>query len=81
MPNYIIDTYAWIEYFRGTENGVKIKEKIDADGNITPTIVLAELKKKYVGEGVCGFDEDLRFIKNKSIVIPLDEHTALVQER
>ena len=76
MP-YIIDTYAWIEYFRGTETGDRIQSKIDIGGNITPTIVLGELKKKYVEEDIEGFDEDLRFIKSKSEILPLDEQTAI----
>lgn len=77
MSEYIIDTYAWIEYLRGTEIGDRIRSKIDVGENITPTIVLGELKKKYVEENLEGFTEDLKIIKTKSRILPLDEQTAI----
>jgi predicted nucleic acid-binding protein len=77
MP-YIVDTYAWVEYFRGSEVGAKIKEKIESKGNITPTIVLAELSKKFVEWGRTDFGEKLRFIKYISQIEVLDEETALL---
>lgn len=44
----LFDTYAWIEYFRGSEEGESVKEYIESGTEIlTPTIVLAELSDKY----------------------------------
>jgi len=75
---YIIDTYAWVEYFKGTVIGRRIKGIIERGENITPTIVLAELKKKFTDWNRTDFDEKLSFIKLNSEVIPLDEDVAIL---
>lgn len=44
----LFDTYAWIEYFRGSEEGETVRKYIESKTEIlTPTIVLAELSDKY----------------------------------
>jgi predicted nucleic acid-binding protein len=49
----VIDAYAWIELFLGSEKGRKIKEIMeDADDIYTPGTVLAEIARKYLREGV-----------------------------
>ena len=49
----VIDSYAWIELFLGSAKGRKVKEIIEsADEVYTPDIVLAEIARKYVREGV-----------------------------
>lgn len=75
---YVIDTYAWIEYFRGSELGKEVKPIIDNGGNITPTIVLAEMKKRFVEWKRDDFEEKLGFIKSKTEILPLDEETAIL---
>lgn len=75
---YIIDTFAWIEYFKGTAIGTKIRDIIESGENVTPTIVLAELKNKFVEWKRTDFDEKLLFIKSNSEVIPLDEDVAIL---
>jgi len=77
MP-YIVDTYAWIEYFRGTSKGMRIKDKIDAGDNITPTIVLAELKRKFVEWRRQDFEDKLAFIQENSQIVGLDEELAIM---
>ncbi len=47
----VLDTYAWVEYFRGTEKGLVVKELLEKENVITPSIVLAELARKYKREG------------------------------
>ena len=48
----IIDAYAWIEYFDGTDLGLKVKEFLDNDSNIiitnsiTITEVISKAKRK-----------------------------------
>lgn len=74
---FIIDTYAWIEYFKGSELGKKIKGKIEIKGNITPTIVLAEIKKHFTDYSVQSFDEKFKFIDSISIILPLDKNVAI----
>lgn len=44
----IVDTYAWTEYFRGSEKGEKVKEFVEGNYSLlTPSIVIAELSDKY----------------------------------
>jgi len=47
---YIIDSYAWLEYFMGTEAGRKVKAIIDSEANekLTPSICLAEIYAKIL---------------------------------
>lgn len=75
---YIIDTFVWVEYFKGTAIGTKIKDVIESGENVTPTIVLAELKKKFIEWKRTDFDEKLLFIKSNSEVIPLNEDVAVL---
>ena len=43
----VFDTYAWVEYFAGSEKGSVVKSLIDSKEEIiTPTISLAEIKNK-----------------------------------
>ncbi len=77
---YIIDSYAWLEYFMGTEAGGKVKEIIDseADEKLTPSICLAETYAKILKTE----DEEkaeLRraFIKSRSALVPLNEDLAV----
>ena len=61
----VFDSYAWIEFFLGSEKGVKVKELIEGDEDIiTPTIVLAEIANKYYREG----EEEKIVIERISII-------------
>jgi predicted nucleic acid-binding protein len=73
---HIIDSYAWIEYFRGSKAGEVAREYIECGGAMTPTIVLAELSDKYRRQ-MQELEEDLFFIKSKSHIIPLSEEIAV----
>ena len=43
----VLDTYAWVEYFRGSERGLVVKEFLEKGEVVTPSITLAELARKY----------------------------------
>lgn len=73
----IIDTFAWIEYFRGSAAGHRIRKNVEAKGNLVPTIVIAELSKKFTDLGRRDLEEKLAFIRSRSILLPLDEKTAV----
>jgi len=77
---YVIDSYAWIEYFRGSKAGERAKGIIEGEDTLTPTLVLAELSDKYLREKQ-DVNEDLFFIKSKSQILPLDEETAVAAGR
>jgi predicted nucleic acid-binding protein len=68
---YVIDSFAWIEYFAGSKSGAEAKQLIEAGRSITPTIVIAELAEKYRREKMT-FAQDLDFITGKTRIIPLD---------
>ena len=77
MPVY--DTYAWIEYFRGSEKGAVVKQLLKSQGGYTPSIVLAEIARKYRREG---FNEDdilkrLLFIAGKTEIVAIDIEVSL----
>lgn len=78
MARAVLDTYAWIEYFRGTEEGEKVRKYVE-DGHdiLTPSIVVAELRDKYVRNGM-GKEWQSRkhFLKLASDIEELDFRTA-----
>ena len=76
---YVIDSYAWIEYFMGTTMGEKVKSIIDgSEEKITPTICLAEVYSKTLRVENQEIAEKQRsFIKEKSSLAPLDEITSV----
>ena len=73
---YVLDSHAWIEYFRGTKAGEKVKEKIEGKNCITPTIVIAEIADKDGKENYPYFDSDMEFVETNSQIIGLDANTA-----
>lgn len=75
-----MDSYAWLEYFMGTEAGARVKKIVEsgADEKLTPSICLAEIYAKILRTE----DEqkaELRraFIKSRSALIPLTEELAV----
>jgi len=65
----VVDTSAWIAFFREPFRGKKVRARlIDADQNITLTLVLAELRKHYTKSGIAraDFDTDLGRIRTLS---------------
>ena len=79
---YVIDSYAWIEYFRGTSAGAKARKYIEEEESATPTIVIAELSRKLLKEVEAGRETPegrearLRFIKISTIIVNLTEEIA-----
>jgi predicted nucleic acid-binding protein len=48
----IFDSWAWVEYFRGSKAGERVREMIDSDEVLsTPAVCLTEVKAKYLAEG------------------------------
>lgn len=48
----VIDSWAWVELFKASVAGKRAKETIEeADDVFTPSLVLAELARKYLREG------------------------------
>lgn len=72
----VFDSYAWIEYFRGSRKGEKVKEYIENGNGVTPMIVIAELSAKYSTENWDFWGDDFRFIISKSVVHDLTMEIA-----
>jgi predicted nucleic acid-binding protein len=51
---YLIDTYAWVEYFIGSKRGEKVKKIIEDENNVilTPECCLAEIKGWAIRENM-----------------------------
>jgi len=77
---YVIDSYAWLEYFMGTSAGEKVKNIIDsiADEKLTPTICLAEIYAKVLRvDGIGTAELQRTFVRTRSALMPLSEEIAI----
>lgn len=76
----VVDTYAWIEFFIGSKSGEKAKEILqEAEETYTPDVVIAEIARKYMREGVNEQTilERLMTIEETSDIISIDKDIAL----
>jgi predicted nucleic acid-binding protein len=75
---YIIDAYAWIEYFKASSFGEAAKKYIESKTVVTPSIVIAEVSRKLQKEIRLGNEtpegrlKRLEFIRATSQIIALD---------
>ena len=76
----VVDSYAWIEIFLGSEKGDRARKIIvEASEAYTPDVVLAEVARKYLREG---FGEDVILKRLKAMtettdVVPVGVELAL----
>lgn len=75
--DFVVDSYAWIEYFMGSKAGEKAKRYVEGGKAATATITIAELKEKYLREGWEFFDEDLSFIASTTLLVNLDKNISV----
>lgn len=73
---FIIDAYAWVEYFRGSNEGKIAKDYIENKICATSAVTIAELNEKYKKEGK-EFEEDFEFIISKTKIIDVNIEIAL----
>ena len=73
----VLDSYAWVEYFRGTDAGRTVAEELASGLVGTPLVVVAELHDKYVRERVPDWSKDLAYIKETTALLPEDEGIAV----
>jgi len=74
--DYVIDSYAWIEYFIGSKEGEIAKEFIEKKNIAIASITIAELSEKYVRENK-DFNDDFNFILLRSKIVELNTEIAL----
>lgn len=74
----LLDSFAWIEYFIGSNRGAKVKSYVEGiEPLYTPSICLTEIKSKYLRENKDPTTR-LEFIIERSFIIPLDTEIALL---
>lgn len=70
---YVLDAWAWIEYFRGTKSGSEVREHIEKKNEIiTNTVTIAEVISKFEREGL---DSDAAYqaiISLSKILAPME---------
>jgi predicted nucleic acid-binding protein len=80
---YVIDSYAWIEYFKASAGGEVAKEYIESGNCVTPTIVVSEISRKLQKEIELGDEtpdgrlKSLEYINATSQVAELDFELAV----
>ena len=72
----VVDSFAWVEYFRGSPTGKEVDRLLSLHPSATPTIVLAELSDKYAREGISGFARDMDEVDSRTMILPLDRAIA-----
>lgn len=70
-----IDSWAWIEFFRGTAAGKRAAQYIEGDGEVLVSAInVAEVLGYVLREGQ---DEKyVRFVKERAFVVPVSEDLA-----
>lgn len=69
---YIIDTYAWIEYFKGSKQGLIVKRLLDNSNNkfITIECCISELMG-FSLKNALDFDKLYSILRKNSIILPV----------
>lgn len=74
----VFDSFAWFEYFFGTQRGEKIKKIIDSGASITTSAVtLYEIKNKLMRENK-KWKDCIDYVLKRSIVKNLSSEIALL---
>ncbi|MBI3033541.1 type II toxin-antitoxin system VapC family toxin [Candidatus Woesearchaeota archaeon] len=75
----LVDSWAWIEYFKGSPNGEKAKKFIDSDEEIiVSSINIAEIYNFLLNALPDEADNKIDFVIHSSFVVPLSAQTALL---
>jgi len=80
---YVIDAYAWIEYFRASKSGEVAKRYIESEKSATPTVVVSEISRKLLREIELGNETQegrlkrLEFMRVATQIVNLDFEIAI----
>jgi predicted nucleic acid-binding protein len=80
----VVDSYAWIEIFLGSRKGREAADAIqEAELVLTPGVVLAEIARKYLREGLKEnvIRSRLRTIAESTEVAQIDEEVAIASSK
>ncbi len=78
MGTYVIDAYAWVEYFNGTALGEKVRVLVENQQNkiVTNIVTLAELSSSYHRGGL-NFDAEEKSLLSLSTLYHPDASFAV----
>jgi len=77
----VVDTYAWIELFIGSNKGEIVRDAIaKANEVFVPDIVLAEIARKYLREGESEevVRQRIEWVTDIARIVAIDEDTAML---
>lgn len=74
----VLDSFAWVEYFKGEPAGRTVDRTLRSDSCGTPTLALAEISDKFHRERRSGLGEALDFIELRTTILPM---TRAIAER
>jgi len=74
----LLDSFAWIEYFMGSEKGAKVRDYVEGNEPLyTPTVCLTEVKSRYIRDKKDPATR-IELIVDRSFILPLDQEIALL---
>lgn len=74
----LLDSFAWIEYFIGSNRGAKVKGYVEGKEPLyTPSICLTEIKSRYLRDGKDPTTR-IELIAERSFIVPLNQEIALL---
>ena len=73
--NLFLDSYSWIEYFRGSKKGEKVWKILKKEKVYTSNLVIAEIISKFKREGI-DFNNAYRILLSNSVVVELTSEIA-----
>ncbi len=73
---YLLDSYVWLEYF--ADNGA-FARYVESETNYTASVSLTEVIRAMLRRKIDGktIERHLRFMQKKSVILPVDEATAM----
>ena len=73
---WLLDSYAWLEYFGGNEKYAKyVEDEVNFTASVSLTEVVRSLIRKKVPKGQ--IERCLKFITKKSTILPIGEQEAI----
>lgn len=75
MSKYILDSYAWVEYFQGTAKGEKVKSILEKNECFTSSLSIAEVSIKILRSGKDPKEAN-RIMNLISKELPIDNKTS-----
>jgi len=74
----LLDSFAWIEYFMGSERGAKVRGYVEGNEPLyIPSVCLTEIKSRYLRDKKDPTTR-IELIIERSFIVPLDKEIALL---